>query len=35
MKVMGMSPAIAYNANTMIPPGLGTVDEDSNLIRLH
>jgi hypothetical protein len=35
MKVMGMIPAIAYNANTMISPGLGTVVEDGNLIHLH
>jgi len=32
MKVMGIIPTIAYDANIMISPGLGTVDEDGNLI---
>lgn len=32
MKVMGIIPTIAYDANIMFSPGLGTLDEDGNLI---
>ncbi len=29
---MGILPAVAYDANVMITPGLGTTDEDGNLL---
>ncbi|MCD6144323.1 hypothetical protein [Thermococcus sp.] len=32
MKVMGIIPTIAYDANIMLSPGLGTLDEEGNLI---
>jgi Aminotransferase class-V len=33
MKQMGLVPTISYDANIMISPGLGTLDEDGNLIK--
>jgi hypothetical protein len=33
MGQMGVIPTIAYDANIFISPGLGTTDEDGNLIK--